>query len=133
MMWAKVQFRYEGLHKYPNMPEDMSHVGFLANEHRHEFHCTVWVEVFHDNRDVEYIDLKRALRERYDRGTVDMDYKSCEMMAREIAEFVLKRHGDRYIKVEVLEDGENGALYETNPIRSKRNSNDYRKGGKKNA
>lgn len=109
-MWAKVSWRYEGIHFFPNMPEELSHVGFLENEHRHEFHCTVWVEVRHDNRDIEYIDLKRALKEKF--GDNNMNNKSCEMVAREICGFVLHRHPNRLIKVEVLEDGENGALFE---------------------
>jgi hypothetical protein len=112
MMWAKVTWRYEGLHHFPEMPAKLDHVAFLGHEHRHEFHCTVWVEVKHDNRDIEYIDLKRALKAEF--GDNNMNHKSCEMVARDIAEFVWGRHGSRPLKVEVLEDGENGALFEHN-------------------
>ena len=72
----------------------------------------------HDNRDIEYIDLKRALKAKFADG--QMDHKSCEMMAKDICLFVAKRHGKREIKVQVLEDGENGALYEPTPDEAQR-------------
>lgn len=109
-MWAKVTWRFEGTHHFPDMPKELEHVKFLENQHRHIFHCTVWIEVHHDNRDVEYIDLQRACKTRFKDG--EMDNKSCEMIARDICGFVLHRHPGRLIKVEVLEDGENGALFE---------------------
>jgi hypothetical protein len=118
VMWAKVTWRFEGTHFFPDMPEELKHVAFLGNEHRHIFHCTVWVEVKHDNRDIEYIDLKRALKDNF--GDGQMDYKSCEMMAKDICAFVAKRHGKREIKIQVLEDGENGALYEPSPDEAQR-------------
>jgi len=110
MMWAKVQWRFEGTHYFPNMPAELEHVKFLEFKHRHEFHCTVWAEVKHDNREIEYLDLKKALKEAFSDG--NWNGKSCEMIARNIADFVWERHGDRMLKVQVLEDGENGALFE---------------------
>ena len=110
VMWAKVSWIFEGTHRFPNMPKELAHVEFLGSEHRHEFYCTVWVEVKHDNREIEYIDLKRALKANFGDGA--LDFKSCEMMSKDICQFVVKRHGRREIKVQVLEDNENGALYE---------------------
>ena len=80
-------WRFEGTHHFPDMPDNLEHVKFLENEHRHIFHCTA-AEVHHDNRDVEYIDLKRACKERFKDGA--MDNKSCEMIARDIFRFVLR-------------------------------------------
>ena len=53
MIW--VTFRKEGIHKYPDAPDG---VEFLKYPHRHIFHFRVELEVFHDDRDVEFILLK---------------------------------------------------------------------------
>ena len=106
MMWAKVTWRYEGLHHFPDMPKELDHVAFLGHEHRHEFHCTVWVEVKHDNRDIEYIDLKRALKAEF--GDNNMNHKSCEMIADDLYMQINNKYPGRFVVIDVAEDGENG-------------------------
>ena len=103
MIW--VTFRKEGIHCYPAAPEG---VEFLRHPHRHMFHFQVELEVKHDDRDVEFILFKRELEALYDGGTMQLDYKSCEMMARELAEYVIDNYSDRDVAIEVSEDGENG-------------------------
>ena len=80
MVW--VTFRKEGIHKYPAALDDpkLVDVSFLGHPHRHIFHFKVWIEVFHDDRDVEFILFKRWLEGLYD-GTLELDYNSCEMIA----------------------------------------------------
>ena len=39
---------------------------------------------------------------------MQLDFKSCEMMARELAGYIGEKYPDRDIAVEVSEDGENG-------------------------
>ena len=55
MIW--VSFRKEGIHAYPaalTEPE-LEDVKFLGHPHRHMFHFKVWIQVFHDDRDIEFI------------------------------------------------------------------------------
>ena len=114
--WAKVQTAFTGMHRWEGAPEEVEFLGLL---HRHEFHVTVELAQAHDNRDLEYIMFKRALDEfldRYGDTMRDTDTylgnKSCEMIAKDIIEWVRDEYGNRSITVEVLEDGENGAVVE---------------------
>lgn len=102
-----VTFQKEGIHCYPAAPEG---VEFLKHPHRHIFHFYVELEVFHDDRDVEFILFKRELEELYNgSGAMDIDYKSCEMLARELMEYVIQKYPGRSGEIRVSEDGENGA------------------------
>ena len=107
-----VTFQKEGIHKYPDAPEG---VEFLRHPHRHMFHFRVELEVFHDDRDVEFILFKRELEALYTGGTLQLDYKSCEMMADDLAEYIVSKYPGRGLIIEVSEDGENGArcIYNT--------------------
>ena len=102
-----VKFQKEGVHRYPNAPDD---VAFLRNEHRHMFHFKVWIEVFHNDRDIEFIRFKRELEGLYNQGILKLDYKSCEMMAEELYTFISTNYQRRDIVIDVSEDGENGAV-----------------------
>ncbi|MBM38205.1 MAG: hypothetical protein CMO97_03945, partial [Woeseia sp.] len=60
MIW--VTFRREGIHKYPAAltdpklnTNDEYDVSFLGYPHRHIFHFRVAIEVFHNDRDIEFI------------------------------------------------------------------------------
>ena len=104
-----VTFQKEGLHRWPdaiNFPG----VEFLANEHRHMFHFRVDMEVFHDDREVEFILFKRELEKLYGDGAMEIDYKSCEMLGEELAKYIISHYPGRQVKIEVSEDGENGAI-----------------------
>ena len=101
-----VTFQKEGIHCYPNAPAG---VEFLKHPHRHIFHFRVEIEVFHDDRDIEFILLKREREALYSDGTLELDYKSCEMFADELAEFILETYSDRELVITVSEDNENGA------------------------
>lgn len=106
-----VTFQLEGLHKWPDATQHPG-VEFLANEHRHMFHFRVDLEVWHDDREVEFILFKRELAGLYDKGTLELDYKSCEMMADELADYIKLQYPSRDLIVEVSEDGENGCRIE---------------------
>jgi hypothetical protein len=110
-----VTFQKEGIHKYPAAADapnlatgDWLDVSFLGTPHRHIFHFRVEMEVFHDDRDVEFIQLKRILENLYVSGTLQLNYKSCEMMARELYTSVESMYPGRDYVIEVSEDGENG-------------------------
>ena len=46
----------------------------------------------------------------YKDGILQLDYKSCEMMADDLYAEIAARYPDRAVWIEVAEDGENGAL-----------------------
>ena len=113
MIW--VTFRKEGIHKYPAALDDpklatgdWDDVSFLGYPHRHIFHFKVYIEVFHDDRDIEFIQFKRWLENLYADATLKLDYKSCEMMADELNSIIQQRYEGRGTIIEVSEDGENG-------------------------
>jgi hypothetical protein len=115
MIW--VTFRKEGVHRYPAALTDPKlatgdeyDVSFLGHPHRHMFHFKVYLEVFHDDRDVEFIQFKRWLENLYNQGTLALDFKSCEMMADDLHGQISSKYTDRKIWIEVSEDGENGCL-----------------------
>ena len=112
MIW--VTFRKEGIHKYPAALDDPKlatgdkfDVSFLGHPHRHIFHFKVAIEVFHDDRDIEFIQFKRWLEELYE-GELNVDYKSCEMMADDLYEKISARYPSREVHIDISEDDENG-------------------------
>ena len=112
MIW--VTFQKEGIHKYPAALTDpnLADVSFLGHPHRHMFKFKVWIEVFHDDRDLEFIQFKRWLESLYDTGVVQLDYKSCEMISDDLYSHITARFPERHITIEVSEDGENGSFAE---------------------
>ena len=117
MIW--VTFRKEGIHKYPAALDDPKlatgdryDVSFLGYPHRHIFHFKVAIEVFHDDRDIEFIQFKRWIEDMYSEGTLKLDYKSCEMIADDLYEQIALRYPNRFVIIEVSEDGENGCRIE---------------------
>jgi hypothetical protein len=109
-----VRFQKEGIHKYPAALEDpkLADVQFLGFPHRHIFHFRVWIDVFHNDRDVEFIQFKRWCESLYngDNSVLALDYKSCEMIADDLYVQIASKYPERTIWIEISEDGENGAL-----------------------
>ncbi len=117
-----VTFHKEGIHKYPAAATDPAlatgdeyDVSFLGVPHRHIFHFRVWIDVWHNDRDIEFIQFKRWLEKLYATGTLQLNFKSCEMMSDDLYDQIAARYPGRAVWIEVAEDGENGALikYET--------------------
>jgi hypothetical protein len=113
MIW--VTFNREGIHRYPAALTDPTlatgdeyDVSFLGHPHRHIFHFRVAIEVFHDDRDIEFIQFKRWLTSLYNSATLALDYKSCEMIAEDLYAQISTRYPDRTVEIEVSEDAENG-------------------------
>lgn len=98
----------EGTHNWPGCP--FEEVAYLRDPHRHVFHIKAYKEVFHDDRDVEFIMLKHDIQRHFQRyfdpslSMCAFGAKSCEMIGKELIDrFKLSR-------VEVSEDNENGAV-----------------------
>jgi len=109
-----VTFRKEGIHKYPAALEDPAlatgdeyDVSFLGYPHRHIFHFKVRIQVTHNDRDIEFIQFKRWLESLYE-GTLELDYKSCEMIADDLYNEISAKYPGRFVEIDVAEDGENG-------------------------
>jgi hypothetical protein len=76
--------------------------------------------VFHNDRDIEFIQFKRWLENLFRPKHTDnnnntdsvlsLDYKSCEMIADDIYIQIAQRYPDRAVWIEVSEDNENGCL-----------------------
>lgn len=110
-----VTFQKEGIHKYPAALEDPLlatgdeyDVSFLGYPHRHIFHFKVQIEVFHNDRDIEFIQFQRWLENLYNKGTLELDYKSCEMISDDLYDQISERYTGRSITINVSEDNENG-------------------------
>lgn len=114
MVW--VTFQKEGIHMYPSASTsenlktgDEYDVSFLGYPHRHIFHFNVAIQVFHNDRDIEFIQFKRWLESMYGDGTLVLNHKSCEMISDDLYEAIASRYPGRDIEITVSEDGENGA------------------------
>ena len=114
-----VTFRREGIHCYPAAATDPKlntageyDVSFLASPHRHIFHFRVWIDVWHNDRDIEFIQFKRWLESLYsgNNTVLALDWKSCEMIADDLYLQIAGRYPGRAVWIEVAEDGENGCL-----------------------
>lgn len=113
MIW--VTFQREGIHRYPAASTDPNlatkdryDVSFLGMLHRHIFHFKIAIQVFHNDRDIEFIQFKRWLEDLY-KDTLELNHKSCEMLADDLYQEIATRYPNRDIEITVAEDGENGA------------------------
>jgi len=123
-----VTFQKEGIHCYPAAATDPAlatgdayDVSFLGSPHRHIFHFRVAIDVFHNDRDIEFIQFKRWLENLYKDAILALDYKSCEMIADDLYLQIAQRYPNRCVTIEVSEDGENGCLIAynlTRPVQS---------------
>ena len=118
-----VSFQKEGIHCYPAAATDSNlntrdhyDVSFLASPHRHIFHFRVSIDVFHTDRDIEFIQFKRWCESLYaGQGSIlELNYKSCEMIADDLYVQIAQKYPNRDVWIDVSEDGENGCHNEYN-------------------
>lgn len=107
--YVYVNFDKVGFHRYPDAPEE---VAYLRDIHRHVFEFKVSISVFHDDREIEFHMFKNWLTSLYDGGALQVDYKSCEMLCKDLLDQVLTKYNcaERRVVIEVSEDGECGAV-----------------------
>jgi len=117
-----VTFQKEGVHLYPAAKDDPAlatggwdDASFLGVAHRHIFHFRVAIDVFHDDRDIEFIQFKRWLESLYASDILELNHRSCEMIAEELAQEIHNKYPNRSITISVAEDNENGATMTFNP------------------
>ena len=123
-IWVSLQ--KEGIHCYPAAATDPAlatgdeyDVSFLASPHRHIFHFRVSIDVFHNDRDIEFIQFKRWLISLYNGqdSVLELNYKSCEMIADDLYSQIAARYPNRAVIIDVSEDGENGCVIQYNLTR----------------
>lgn len=104
--YITVRTQFIGFHKYENAPEK---VAFLKNRHRHRFEVEATLQVFHEDRELEFFTVQDILdREIIPYMVLQDNPGSCEQMAEFIAEGLINTYGEnRKIQVVVSEDGEN--------------------------
>lgn len=109
-----VTFQKEGIHKYPQALTDpnLADVSFLGYPHRHIFHFRVDIEVFHDDRELEFIQFKRWLESLYQTNILELNFRSCEMISDDLAILIRDKYPRRKFKISVSEDNENGSYAE---------------------
>jgi hypothetical protein len=118
----------KGKHCWPEAPE---HRDYLRTPHLHDFRFVAHCLVLHDDRDIEFHDLKDRMKEivvttlshngedqrtKWDKANpsskpiiwYDFGRKSCEQLGQEL----MAALGDRCWKVEVYEDADDGAVVE---------------------
>jgi hypothetical protein len=106
-VWAIIKFQKEGLHYWKEAPEVMKYLGYT---HRHKFYFIVQVEQTHNERDLEYFTLKDFVEKQVPEINGP---ESCETLASNLRIQILKYFQyKRQVKVQVMEDNENGALVE---------------------
>lgn len=111
--FVTVKTSFEGIHCFPEAPKE---VEFLRQEHRHMFGVTAMVEVYTDDREIEFIMMKHRIndwlsRQQDECGVWNMDRTSCEQVAKKILSVLIDNFdmdGRQYM-ISVDEDGENGA------------------------
>lgn len=82
MMQIQASTTVQGIHRWPEAP---IHRMYLSEFHHHMFHITVWAEVTHTNRDIEFHDLKALVDQAVANcfpdvklGIINFDTYSCE-------------------------------------------------------
>lgn len=107
-----VTFQKEGIHCYPAALNDpsLSDVSFLGYPHRHIFKFKVWIQVYQNDREIEFIQFQRWLMSLFNDDVLTLDYKSCEMISDELSVKIYEKYPYRDFDIEVSEDGENGCF-----------------------
>jgi len=104
-IFIKVNTIFKALHNWEGC--DIPEVMFLKYPHHHEFEISVKMYISHDDRDIEFICYQRWLDNFLEVSFPEhnLGSRSCEMLAKMIADASIKEFGDRDITVEFSEDG----------------------------
>ena len=124
-MFVYTQFVKRGFHRFPEAATDPRYVtgdnfdvSHLGTRHMHYFYFKVWVEVRHENRDIEFIQLREWLENLYDQGDLEVDFKSCEMLSDDLYEKLAERYPGVEIRIDISEENINGSYTEYKPTGS---------------
>lgn len=116
MVW--VTFAFEGIHAYPDAAASDDggryDVSFLQYPHRHMFHFKVGIEIFHNDREIEFIQFKRFCEGQFGDTTevIQLNNNSVEMLADKLYDKIGTGFPGRDVCIDVSEDQENGCHIE---------------------
>ena len=98
-----VTFQREGIHCFPAAGTDpkLADVAFLAHPHRHMFHFRISIDVYHDDRELEFIQFKRWCESLYS-GVLELNYKSCEMIADDLYDQIASKYPNRDVTLSII-------------------------------
>jgi len=107
----KIRTQFEFVHCWKDAPEE---VQFLRYLHRHDFLVSCEIEVFHNDRELEFFMVLHRLEHFIEAVMIpNCDVTtSCEQFAQQIFQYLIDTYGKRKIKVEVSEDGKSSAIVE---------------------
>ena len=121
--WIYVNFQKVGFHRYPAAGTDPQlcsageyDVSYLAARHRHLFKFNVQIEIFHNDRELEFHQVLTYCESLFE-NTIEIDSKSVEMLADDLYLQLANRYPGRNMKIGVSEDGECGCVIEYNLTR----------------
>ena len=103
---ARIKGQFEAEHKWDKAPED---VAFLRNLHRHMFFVEVHIELFHEDRELEFYRVKRQLKTILDE-IVKPSHFSCEMYSDQIHRHLTAKYPNRKMTIGVYEDDLEGSV-----------------------
>lgn len=102
-----VKNSFVGVHCYPNAPEE---VCYLKYPHRHNFNIESTIEVFHNDRELEFYVVQDSI-DRFLKNIRFTESTSCEQIAEKVMNFLIDTYCNdkvyRDISVSVGEDGQN--------------------------
>lgn len=112
--WIWVTFQKAGFHKYPQAASDplLSDVSYLGDRHRHLFKFKVQIEIFHNDRELEFHQVLNYCESLVASRALEIDFKSVEMLADDMYLLLTQKYPNRAMKISVDEDGECGCLIE---------------------
>jgi hypothetical protein len=104
-----VTFSKIGFHNYPVAPDE---VAYLKDRHRHKFNFKVTIDVFSDDREIEFHMFLTKIESFFETKSLEVDNASCEMLAERLINSICQTYDCTYrtVSVEVSEDGECGAI-----------------------
>ena len=111
--WIWVTFQRAGLHYYPDAAtnKNLEDVSYLGAQHRHLFKFKVQIEVFHDDRELEFHQVLNFCESLF-QNQINIDFKSVEMLADDLRNELTKKYPNRNMIITVSEDGECGCEVE---------------------
>lgn len=103
-MFIYVTLQKEFIHQYKDAPDE---VYYLRYPHRHLAHIKIKIEVYGDDRELEFIMVKHAVDNYLKLNTLTNN--SCEQVANMLLYFIQSKYGkNRDIEIQISEDNENG-------------------------
>jgi len=111
-----VTFQRKGIHLYPaaKTDESLKDVSYLGYPHRHLFKFKITIEVWHDDREIEFHQFLNWVESLYDTKILELDFQSCEMIGNSLIAKIVEKFPGRNLEVDVSEDGECGAIVSYN-------------------